>query len=118
MVLQKRIKQLRKERKWSQGELALKIDAADSRQISRYETGRITPSVETVVKLAIAFDVTVDYLLMESSPRKPFKTDDENLLRHLEDIQKLNENEKNCIFQIIDAFMAKNRIKSFAQEIS
>jgi transcriptional regulator with XRE-family HTH domain len=116
-ILQERIKQLRIEKKWSQDELAQKIDA-DARQISRYETGRITPSVETVAKLAIAFEVTSDYLLMENAARKPFRMDDKEFLKHIEIIQEFPESDKICIFQVIDAFKAKNKIKSVAQEFN
>jgi len=117
-ILSKRIKELRKEKKWSQGELAQKIEAADSRQISRYEHGWITPSVETAVKIAQAFDVTTDYLLIEDAPRKPFIMEDKEVLKNLENIQKLSEKDRDCLFHIIDALMAKKKIKSFAQELS
>ncbi len=116
-ILQERIKQLRIEKKWSQDELAQKIDA-DARQISRYETGRITPSVETVAKLAIAFEVTADYLLIENAARKPFRMDDKEFIRNIEIIQEFPDNDKNCLFEVIEAFRAKNKIKSFAQELS
>jgi transcriptional regulator with XRE-family HTH domain len=117
-ILSKRIRELRKEKKWSQDELAKKIDSADSRQISRYETGRITPSVETTVKIAQAFDVTTDYLLIENAPRKPFIMEDKEVLKNLENIQKLSEKDRDCLFHIIDALMAKKKIKSFAQELN
>jgi len=51
MSLQERVKQLRKEHGWSQGELAERV-GGDPAQISRYENGRITPSADAVVKLA------------------------------------------------------------------
>lgn len=44
MVLGERIKQLRKEAGWSQGELGERI-GTDSQRVSRYENGRITPSM-------------------------------------------------------------------------
>jgi len=117
MILCERIRQLRKEKKWSQDELAQKIDS-DARQISRYERGKITPSAETIVKLAKVFDVTSDYLLLENTPRKPFKTDDKELLTHLENIDALTNEDRNCLFHIIDSFITKNKIKAFAQGIN
>ena len=59
MSIGEQIKNLRKERGWSQADLATKI-AGDAGQISRYEHGRITPSVEAIVKFAELFDVSVD----------------------------------------------------------
>jgi transcriptional regulator with XRE-family HTH domain len=116
-ILKDRIKQLRKEKEWSQEDLARAIGAT-ANQISRYETCRIVPSIETLAKLAQAFDVTSDYLIMENASRKPFRMEDIDLLKYFEDIQNLTDNDKKCIFYIIDAFIAKNKIKSVAQEIS
>jgi hypothetical protein len=33
-------------------------------------------------------------------------------------MQALKDEERKCIFQIIDAFKARNKIKRFAQEIT
>ena len=68
MSLGNKIKQLRQEKSWSQDELAYHAKL-DGRQISRYENDKVTPSVEVVVKLAKAFDVSVDHLLFDDAPR-------------------------------------------------
>jgi transcriptional regulator with XRE-family HTH domain len=116
LVLGERIKNLRKEKKWQQAELAEKI-SADARQISRYEKGKINPSVETLVRISQVFDVSIDYLLKENAPKKPFMLDDKELFKYLEDIQSLEEEDRRCLFHIIDSFKTKKKIKSFAQEI-
>lgn len=114
MLVGERIKSLRKEKGWSQGELAEKV-GADGRQISRYENGHITPSAEVLVKLAQVFEVSVDYLLVEDAPRHPLKLEDHDLLARLEDVQYLSEEDKASILHILDALVAKSKIKSFAQ---
>ncbi len=117
VILNERIKTLRKERNWSQAELAEKI-GADGRQISRYENGKITPSVETIVKIAQIFDVSTDYLLKENSPKKSFVFENKDLQKLIESFQKISDEDKKCLTYIIDSFMTKNKIKSFAQEIN
>jgi transcriptional regulator with XRE-family HTH domain len=117
-TLSRRIKELRKEKNWSQDELAKKIEVGDSRQISRYETGRITPSVETTVKIAQVFDVSTDYLLIENATREPSIMEDKEALKQLENIQKLSEKDRDCLFYIIDALVAKKKMKSFVQELN
>ncbi len=67
MALGERIKILRKEHGWSQADLATRLNA-DAGQISRYENGKITPSVEAVLRLADIFDVSCDYLLLDDAP--------------------------------------------------
>ena len=55
---------LRKEKNWSQGDLAQKIEA--SREIiGKYERNENLPSIEMVAKTAKAFGVTVDYVIGE-----------------------------------------------------
>ena len=114
MIIAERIRALRKEYGWSQGELADKI-GTDGRQISRYENGHITPSAEVLVKLAQAFDVSVDYLLFEDAPRRPLTVEDRELVEKLQEVQHLSEEDRASILHILDALVAKSRIKSFAQ---
>ncbi len=55
-----KISTLRKQKNWSQGDLAQKIDA--SREIiGKYERNENLPSIEMVAKMAKAFEVTVDF---------------------------------------------------------
>lgn len=89
MPLGNRIKLLRKEKGCSQDELAKQM-GADARQISRYETGKITPSAEALIKLAEVFDVSIDYLLVEGAVRRPLRLDDADLVERLQDIQTLS----------------------------
>ena len=56
-----KIKGLRKERHWSQEDLE-EYTGVSVRQISRIESGKCEPSVETLLKLADAFEVSFDFL--------------------------------------------------------
>lgn len=57
-----KIKSLRKSLKLTQDGLAEKAGIARE-QISRYETGRITPDTETIAKIASALNVSISELL-------------------------------------------------------
>ena len=96
MPLGERIKLLRKEKGDSQDDLAKQI-GADARQISRYETGKITPSAEALIKLAEAFDVSIDYLLVEQAVRQPLRLDDADLVNRLQDLQTLSEEDRTSL---------------------
>ena len=116
-VFAERIRKLRKEKKISQQELAQMV-GIDVRQISRYESGKIVPYAETIVKIASVFDVTTDYLLLKNAPKKPFRVDDEELLEHIEEIRNLTDEDKKGLYHYIDALVAKNKIKTFVQKIN
>ena len=57
-----RLKELRKKRGISQGELAALIEVHFT-QVSRYERGETKPNAEAMTKLAKALDTTVDFLM-------------------------------------------------------
>lgn len=116
MTLGEKIKLLRKELGWSQDGLAQKIDT-DGRQISRYGNGNFSPSADAIVKLAQVFNVSIDYLLIDDAPRKPLHFNDEQLIKKLQEIEDMTEEDRNSLIHIIDAIAAKNRIKSLAENV-
>lgn len=116
MTIGDRIKILRKEFGWSQDELAGKIDA-DGRQISRYENGKFLPSAEAIVKLAQAFNVSIDFLMLDDAPRKPLHFHDEQLIKKLQEIENMTDEDRNSLIHIIDAIAAKNRFKTLADNL-
>lgn len=116
MSLGDRIKQLRTEKKWGQKELAHKI-GSDARQISRYEKGHVTPSIEAIVKIASALEATTDYLLTGKAPRSIPKTEDFELLKRIQNITSLTDKDRESLFHIIDALLAKNKVKHLADNL-
>ena len=102
----KRIAELRKEKKWSQSDLAKAVEA--SRDIvGKYERGEHSPSVEMATKIASALEVSVDYLL----GRERFGKYDKEAIKRLEGIQNMDENTRIKLFDIIDTYIrdAKTR---------
>jgi transcriptional regulator with XRE-family HTH domain len=110
MAIGEQIKNLRKERGGSQTDLATKI-AGDAGQISRYENGKITPSVEAIVKFAELFDVSVDYLLVDDAPRRPFRQSHDELGTRLGDLVKLTDADRSAVIHILDGLLANTRIR-------
>lgn len=111
MSLRDRVHELRKERGWSQAELANKI-GADAGQISRYENGRITPSADAIVRLAEVFDVTTDYLLIEDAPRRPLRAPEDVLGDNLAGIATLNDDDKAALLNVLDALITKTKLRA------
>ncbi len=66
IVLGENIRNLRENKNYSQKDLAhiLHISPAC---LSKYETGKTVPSMETLIQIADFFDVSVDYLLGRST---------------------------------------------------
>ncbi len=110
MPIGERIKQLRGEHRWSQGDLAAKIGGADAGQISRYENSHIAPSADAIVRIAEALDVSCDYLLVDDAPRRPFRAPEHALGDRLGGLDELTPDDLAALLHILDALVAKNRV--------
>ncbi len=111
MPLGEKIRQLRSERGWSQGELAARL-GGDPGQISRYETGKISPSIDVVVKLAEAFDVSADYLLIDGATRRPLRAPVDLLGERLAQLDQLTPEDRAALIHILDHMLANNRARA------
>jgi transcriptional regulator with XRE-family HTH domain len=101
-----KISTLRKEKNWSQGDLAQKIDA--SREIiGKYERNENLPSIEMVAKMAQAFGVTVDFLI-GSGENASY---DKETVERINDIQKMDTDTKNVLFNVIDTYIQNFKTK-------
>lgn len=115
MSLGDRIRSLRIEKKWTQAELAERVEA-DARRISLYETEKTTPSVEALVRIAQLFEVSLDYLVMDA-PRRAVQAKDQELLRCLEGLKRLPKGDRESVLHIIDSLVAKTRLKELVQDL-
>ncbi len=97
MTFGERITQLRKRLKMSQEDIAKKIGTS-APVVGRYERGEIKPSVEVAAKIADALEVTIDYLV----GRAEEIITDKKMLKRLEGIEGLPEEEKEKIYYFID----------------
>lgn len=69
MILQQRMRELRRERKETQVQVAAAIGVTD-RQYQRFETGINLPGYENFVAIADHFGVSLDYLAGRSDRRE------------------------------------------------
>jgi transcriptional regulator with XRE-family HTH domain len=117
MPLGERIKELRTEHGWSQGELAEHV-GGDARQISRYENGRITPSLDAVVRIAEVLNVSIDYLAIEDAPRRPLHVADHGVAERLGVLDELTDEDRASLLNVLDALVAKTRMKAIVGDIA
>lgn len=106
MSFEKRIAELRKEKKISQDELSKKIGVHQN-VIGRYERGEAKPSIEVATAIADVFNVSLDYLVGKTE----FIVD-EDITNRILTIQKLPEQDKEHILFALDAMIrdAKARL--------
>jgi len=75
-------------------------------------------SVDAVVRIAEAFNVSIDYLLVEDAPRRPLHVADFGLATRLADIAELSAEDRSSLLHMLDALVTKNRLKALARERS
>lgn len=105
MILGQRLQEIRKQQKLSQAALGKAIGTSGD-VIGRYERGDIKPSIEVVLKIAEALSVSVDYLVGKTTLEL-----DHRLLKRIEDLSKMPEEEKASLFKVIDAYIRDFKAK-------
>ena len=111
MILSEKLKKLRIENELTQKELAKKLKCLDI-QISKYESGKVMPSPEILIKIADLFGVTVDYLIRENiNELAKDKIADSDLLNQFQKTNSLDNKTKNLIKEVIEAIIIKSQLK-------
>lgn len=105
MTLGEHITSLRKKKSLSQAALGKAIGTSGD-IIGRYERDEVKPSIEVVIKLADALDVSVDFLIGKTSLEI-----DKSTLKRLEEISKLPEDAKNQVLHVVDALIRDFKAK-------
>jgi transcriptional regulator with XRE-family HTH domain len=98
---------LRKKANISQSELAKRVSVSRT-IIGNYERNENTPSVDILLKIANEFDVSVDFLIGEGQ----LSTYDKEVLKRIDDIEQLPEEDKNHLFYLIDNLVKASKLKT------
>ena len=107
----KKIATLRKASKMSQTELAKALNTSTS-VIGRYERDEMVPSIEAAKKIAKILNTTVGYLIGETEQENLFK--DPDMLKRLNEIEKMNKEDKGHILSVVDGFIKSIKLKNIA----
>ncbi|WP_010255514.1 helix-turn-helix domain-containing protein [Myroides injenensis] len=101
-----RVADLRKEKKISQTDLAAQLNIHKN-VLGRYERNEVFPSVDIARKIADILEISLDYL----TGKENIRIDKDTSTRILE-VSKFEEKDREHIFSVIDAFIAKRKIQS------
>ena len=103
-----RLARLRKERGFTQVELAKKMGIIQA-LISDYENEKLRPNTDVLVRYALAHDVSTDQILGLDKPAKPpaLSSVSRRLLRRLQQFDKLPKRDQDALLRTIDAFLGR-----------
>lgn len=106
-ALGQRLARLRKERGFTQIELAEKLAVAQP-IVSDYERGRLRPHPDMLTRFAAALQISADELLgLEKSVQPP--PVNRRFLRRLQAVDKLPKRDQEALLRTIDAFLAARK---------
>ncbi|MFY0602214.1 MAG: helix-turn-helix transcriptional regulator [Cyclobacteriaceae bacterium] len=95
----------RKKKGFSQAALG-KIIGTSGDVIGRYERGDIKPSIDVVVKIADALEISIDYLMGKTS-----LVLDKDTIKRLESISQLPQQNKDFILDMLDMALRDAKTK-------
>jgi transcriptional regulator with XRE-family HTH domain len=105
----KRLKQLRKQKRWTQKELAAMVNIGFS-QFNKYECGLHIPPAEKLIELARLLDTSVDYLLSGDNAEDS-SLHNTRLIKRFRELEQLDTDDQETVIKVLDAMIMKNKIK-------
>ncbi|MCP4720213.1 MAG: helix-turn-helix transcriptional regulator [Desulfobacteraceae bacterium] len=106
------LRRLRKNKDWSQGQLAQKA-GIDLQKISKYERGVTSPPITTLVKIATALGVSLDYLVTGKNTSAE-KMKNAQLIERIEEIEKLPVEYQDTLISVLDSFIKRHKFEELA----
>lgn len=103
-----RLSSVRKRKKLSQADVGKMINI-NGDAYGRYERNEVKPTIEMATKIANALEISLDFLVG--------KTDlelDTSVMKRIEAVTKMSDEDKGHAFFLLDSFIAKVRMKDFA----
>ena len=107
----KKLRECREAKGLSQKELAKLLNTSYS-VIGKYERDEMQTSIEAAKKIAKLVSTTVGYLLGETDEENILK--DPEMLKRLNEIEKMDNEDKGSILKVLDGFIKSVRLKNIA----
>ena len=109
--LGQRLARLRKERGFTQKELAEKTGLIQA-LISDYERDKLRLNAKMVLRMATALEITTDELLQPAGPKQPARKPSRRVLRRLEQIEALPSSQQMILLKTIDTFLENAALRA------
>lgn len=105
MLFGERLAQVRKKKNISKDDLAKMLNTKGP-VIGRYERDEMKPSIEAASKMADILEVSLDYLVGKADEHL-----DKTTLNRILEVQKLPDEKKNFVFNMIDMALRDFKVK-------
>ena len=104
-----RVKQLRKDKGWTQKVLGNKIGVTYA-QLNKYEGGTNAPPLDKLLALASVLETSVDYLITGNlSDNLPIHNT--RLIQRFQELEAFSSEDQETVIKLIDAMIVKRRVE-------
>src|SRR3990172_5493373 len=115
MSFGQKLLELRKEKDFSQAEVA-KMIGVDKSQVSLWENDKIQPSLDSVIALSKLFAVSVDYLVFDNVPREGFEAiNDFELYEFFRKTEMLPAEDREAVKRTVDSLVFKRKVNEIPE---
>jgi transcriptional regulator with XRE-family HTH domain len=105
MTLGQQITTLRKKKAISQADLGKRVETSGD-IIGRYERDEVKPSIEVVIRMADALEVSLDYLVGKTDMEL-----DSSTLNRIREVTALPDEDRKQVFMVVDALIRDFKAK-------
>ena len=110
-----RLKQLRTERKLTQGRLAELLDVG-LRVYHRWENGDATPHLDTLVKIADVLHISADELLGRSAVQPEHQIHNHELHKLYRQVDQLPDEDQQALLIVLDSLVKRSKFRRVMAE--
>ena len=104
-----RVKELRKQKGWTQKELGNKLGVSFA-QLNKYEGGTNIPPIDKLIFLASALETSIDYLVTgELTEQAPIPN--VRLMDRFKELVTFDTEDQEMVIKLIDAVIVKHRVE-------
>jgi len=114
-VFADRLKQLRTQRKLTQGRMA-EILGVSLRMYCRWEAAEAMPYADTLVKIADALQVSADELLGRDELKPEHRIHNAELHRLYQQVDQLSDEDQQALIILLDSLVKRSRVKRVMDE--
>jgi transcriptional regulator with XRE-family HTH domain len=111
-----RLRQYRERLQLSITQLANRA-GVDYMQVSRYEKGQSAPSLDTAIRLAKIFQVSLDELVTGSGPPEPLPFKNLELFERMRELDQIPPARQDLALRVLDAVIAGHELESLGSRL-